>query len=133
MGSKKSWRQKLADSNSQFVIQKHSKPNSTHWDLMLRSGNCLKTYRINLEPEKLLHECAEAENISDHDLKFLTYEGPLTNDKGTVEIADQGSYTITNSDETEIKLHFDGKILKGDFSLKHVKTNKWLFESIFLI
>jgi hypothetical protein len=108
-----------------FVIQRHTCGNDIHWDLMLESGNALKTWRINASPEHISNEPVNAEKIFDHDLKFLTYEGAVQNSRGKVSIADDG--TIETIEETEkiIRLRFNGKILIGEFTLELIDQDRW--------
>jgi hypothetical protein len=98
-----------------FVIHKHTLDNKIHWDLMIEEADCLKTWRLDNPPEKLATEKTKATPIFDHDKKFLTYQGSVNNGKGTVEIVDQGLCTIESSDEHNLKINFEGKILTGIF------------------
>ena len=113
-----------------FVIQKHAKDNNLHWDLMLEAGNVLETYRLVLPPEKLTHHSSPAARIFDHPLKFLTYEGSVNKGKGTVEIAETGTYQLICESNHEKEFQFEGKIIKGKFSLIHIKDNNWEFTSV---
>ena len=108
-----------------FVIQRHERQNeplrqaqgrSTHWDLMLETGDFLETYRIVKPPEQWGSEPIEAVRIFDHPLKFLTYEGPVNKGKGNVKIADHGTYGIVTKSESRLIINFDGIILKGEFT-----------------
>ena len=110
-----------------FVVQKHSKASEVHWDLMLEAGQVLETYRLDLPPEKLLQQATTAVKILDHPLKFLTYEGSVSNGKGSVEIAEAGTYQLLSGSENRRELQLNGKILKGKFTLTHIKNDKWEF------
>jgi len=110
-----------------FVMQKHTKMGNVHWDLMLELGNTLKTYRLTLPPEKLLQNTTPAVKILDHPLRFLTYEGSVNNGKGSVHIADTGTYQLLNDDNKHQLLQLDGKTLKGSFTLNHIKDDNWQF------
>jgi hypothetical protein len=112
-----------------FVIQKHTQEGQTHWDLMIEAGEKLKTWRLENPPEKLATGKTKATPIFDHDKKFLTYQGPVNNGKGMVEIVDEGTCTIESTNEIELKINFDGKKLKNNFRLVQ-KENNWFFESI---
>ncbi len=113
-----------------FVIQRHTREGQGHWDLMLEQGDCLQTYRLELPPEKLAQQRSSAVKIFDHPLKFLTYEGPVNKGKGSVEISEAGTYQIIGKTENEIQLQFDGKIVKGRFSLRLIEGDKWQFSLI---
>ncbi len=64
---------------------------------MIESGDKLKTWRLENPPEQLATETTKAVPIFDHDKKFLTYQGPVNNGKGTVEIVDHGNCDIIYS------------------------------------
>jgi hypothetical protein len=113
------------DFSKKYVIQQHTRGGETHWDLMLEHGDILKTWRLAAAPQQIGSEPIPAEKIVDHDVKFLTYQGPVNNGQGSVRIVDEG--TIETLDETKetIRLHLLGKILSGEFVLEHIKQNQW--------
>jgi len=113
-----------------FVIQKHSKADSVHWDLMFEAGTVLETYRLDLPPEKLTSQPNTAIKIFDHPLKFLTYQGSVNKGLGTVEIADYGIYTPLTANAKQQELLLQGKILKGKFRLTLIEKDKWEFKKI---
>jgi len=108
-----------------FVIQKHSKGSDVHWDLMIELDSTLATWRINVRPEELMGKTIAAEKIFDHELRFLIYEGPVNNGKGTVCIADSGRCDIQINHGDRITGTFDGKYLKGRFCLKQIQDQIW--------
>ena len=112
---------------TRFVIHKHTQEGQTHWDLMIEQGDCLKTWRLENPPEKLATEKTRATPIFDHDKKFLTYQGPVNNGKGTVEIVDEGNCTIESVTENDMKLNFKGNKLSGSFRLVQ-QQNDWRLE-----
>lgn len=87
----------------------------------------LETYRLPLPPEALPTQPTTVIKIFDHPVKFLTYEGSVNEGKGTVRIADKGTYTILSQSEDRKELHLNGQILKGPFTLTHIKADKWHF------
>jgi len=114
-------------SSLQFVIQEHTKGGSTHWDLMLQKEDILETWRLDKEPTQIQNVSAKAEKIFDHPLKFLTYEGAVNKGKGSVKIADAGTYKIINQNDSIIEMELAGQILKGKFTLTHIAENGWEF------
>jgi bifunctional non-homologous end joining protein LigD len=98
-----------------YVILRHDRQGeTTHWDLMLEEGEILRTYRIGLPPEEMAEKPVEAERIFDHSLKFLDYEGSVNKGKGTVEVADKGTYEVISENESQLKIRFSGEILKKE-------------------
>jgi hypothetical protein len=109
-----------------FVIQRHEREGEpVHWDLMLECGKVLETYRIGAPPEEWGKGPVKAEKIFDHPLKFLNYEGPVNKGKGSVKIADGGTYRVLTQNEEQQKLEFAGRILKGEFQLHRLEGEKW--------
>ncbi len=117
----------MTNENKKFVVQQHSSGSDVHWDFMLQIGNALQTYRLDKAPQELIRCPAGAVKIFDHPLKFLTYEGPVKKGRGSVRIADSGSYEISNQKEDRIELDLDGKLLKGRFTLSHIEGDNWQF------
>jgi hypothetical protein len=74
------------ENNKKFVIQKHSRGDDVHWDLMLEAGDVLETYRLAVPPEKITGKPVEAVKIFDHPLKFLTYEGSVNKAKALLKL-----------------------------------------------
>ncbi|HBG77902.1 MAG TPA: hypothetical protein DDW84_03490 [Phycisphaerales bacterium] len=109
---------KIENLKRRFVVHKHTRGDDVHWDLMIEYADCLKTWRLDNPPEKLARENTKATPIFDHDRKFLTYQGSVNNGKGDVKIADQGNCTIESSNERNLKINFDGRILKGAFAFE---------------
>ncbi|MCA8991406.1 MAG: hypothetical protein KDA69_04550 [Planctomycetaceae bacterium] len=68
----------------QFVILEHDWP-ELHYDFMLEHEGVLLTWRLQSLPR--LDEACEltAEQIFDHRPHYLTYEGPVSGDRGTVK------------------------------------------------
>lgn len=117
--------------DEKFVVQKHSRADDVHWDLMLQTGEILETYRLEMPPEKLSAQKNPAVKIFDHPLKFLTYEGSVNNGKGQVEIADSGTYRLLGETENRKELQISGRILDGKYVLTCIKNDKWEFALIF--
>ena len=110
-----------------FVIQKHSRTDHTHWDLMLETENTLQTFRLELPPEKITDQSSIAVKIFDHPLKFLTYQGSVNKGTAAVEIADKGTYQTLSKTKNSSQLLFDGQILKGEFTLTLIEGDNWQF------
>ena len=118
---------KVTQVPKKFVIQQHTTAASTHWDLMLESGDHLQTWRLEKNPEEIPSHSTKAVKIFDHPLKFLTYEGPVNKGKGRVQIADAGTFEVMHENDERIELDLHGRILKGKFTLIHLKDDNWLF------
>jgi len=119
----------MSQEDKRFVIQKHTQGENVHWDFMLQSGESLQTYRLDKAPEEVLHRTAGAVKIFNHPLKFLTYQGPVKKGKGSVRIIEAGTYQIIHQKHDRIKLNLSGQILKGKFTLTHIKNDEWQLRS----
>ena len=111
----------MSKQESHFVVQEHTTADGVHWDLMLEAGGVLQTWRLDRRPEELLRAGASAERIFDHPLKFLTYEGPVQDGKGTVRIIDKGVCETLSRQGNPAEFLFAGAVLKGCFTMTPVK------------
>lgn len=109
-----------------FVVQMHKRQDQpTHWDLMLEKDQVLKTFRMPMAPEFIGDQAAEVILIQDHPLRFLTYQGPVNQGQGQVQIVEAGTYKTINctTDCWIIKLH--GSYIRGRFRLAHSHGDTW--------
>lgn len=113
-----------------FVVQEHRSVGGVHWDLMLERDSVLETWRIGHGPLEMIGETkVSAVKIFDHALKFLSFEGVLSGDKGSVQIADKGRYRIKAETRQTIEVKFTGGILNGVFTLSHLQGDSWEFSA----
>ena len=112
-----------------FVIQEHTTAEGTHWDFMLEQGDVLTTFRLMEKPEGTPGGTVRAEKIFDHPLRFLTYEGPVQQGTGQVQIADRGTYGLLVCTDQTIAMALDGDVLQGDFTLTRTCEPLWNFAS----
>lgn len=104
-----------------FVILTHDWP-FPHWDLMLESGETLRTWRLLDEPGP--GRCIAAEPLPDHRKAYLDYEGPVSGNRGRVARWDTGEFTWTASsdDALSLRLHgerFSGRVVIESTGLEH--------------
>lgn len=111
--------------DKRYVIQQHTTADGVHWDLMLEQDGVLATFRLEEMPATSHGAKIRAEKIFDHPLRFLTYEGPVQQGTGQVHIADWGIYHMEERSEEAVALNFNGKALRGDFTLTHVHETFW--------
>lgn len=86
-----------------FVILEHDHP-ELHWDLMLETGDVLRTWRL-AEPPTAIGQSIRAIPIADHRTMYLDYEGPVSGNRGTVNRWDAGRF---ETDGDRIRL-FDNR------------------------
>ena len=97
---------------------------------MLQSGDCLATWRLDLPPEVLKNNTANAIKIADHPLRFLTYQGPVNKGEGSVKIAAKGTYELISEDEQGICIALSSKELTENFNLICQQNKSWTLEPI---
>jgi hypothetical protein len=77
-----------------FVVLRHEFPadhtRSSHWDVMFETDGVLRTWAIERMPDEPASQPAEA--LTDHRLEYLTYEGPVSGERGRVTRWDAGTY-----------------------------------------
>ncbi len=118
----------------QFVIQRHSRPGDLHWDLMLQKSpqpdGDLETYHLSRPPQELAAGPTTTVRIADHPPRFLTYEGPVNNGIGSVEIADRGLFHAQISRTDTRIIYFEGRILSGKYALARIDSKTHRLENI---
>ena len=109
-----------------FVLLYHECPpgyeRPSHWDFMLEAGDWLRTWALAALPrawhaaqvqtreshadcpELSAHDSVEAQVLGKHRRAYLTIEGPLSGNRGTVTRIDAGTYTIAGAEPTELQI-----------------------------
>lgn len=113
-----------------FVIHEHTLEGDIHWDMMLQDGELLKTWRLDIGPEKIHNKPVNATKIFDHPLRFLTYQGPVNKGKGTVRIVDKGTYKIVNLTDGNLEISLSGCILTGRFRFDTTDSENMQFKKL---
>lgn len=104
-----------SEQKKRFVIQKHQTPTGVHWDWMLEEGGVLQTWRVNCPPQEVGENPIEAEKIADHSPRFLTYEGPVQQNTGRVQMEDRGRAVFLRGFPEQIVFRLEGQVLRGCF------------------
>jgi hypothetical protein len=114
-----------------FVILRHenrdaSQP-SVHWDLMLESGSVLRTWALAAMPTP--DTPIAAEQLPDHRLHYLDYEGPISGNRGSVTRWDRGSFETLSETPTEfvVKLSGQGFCGRATLAREAESANSWQF------
>lgn len=107
----------------QFVILTHDHP-MLHWDLLLENGESCRTWRLLICPEAE-HNEIPAEALPDHRLMYLTYEGPVSGDRGTVTRWDFGTFQWKINTPTECRIEIAGSRWQGTVRLEKIADRQW--------
>jgi bifunctional non-homologous end joining protein LigD len=113
-----------------YVIQKHQATH-LHWDLRLEMDGVLKSWAVPKEPPTEKGVKRLAVQVEDHPLEYATFAGTIPEGEygaGTVEIWDEGTYTLVDQKPNKIIFEIKGERLKGTYCLLRFKEDKnWLF------
>lgn len=100
-----------------YVVLEHDHP-ELHWDFMLESDGILRTWRLETPPGD---ECEiRAQQLSDHRLHYLDYEGPVSGDRGKVSRWDAGDYESVEAVPDRLEVEFCGGKLRGRAMLTRI-------------
>ena len=105
-----------------FVILEHDHPHR-HWDLMVETGDVLRTWRLTALP------CPEqtfiAEATFDHRRIYLDYEGPISGGRGTVVRRDRGTFLCESDVDGLLVLSLESERLRGRLRLERGADGTW--------
>jgi hypothetical protein len=108
-----------------FVILTHDHP-KLHWDFMLEQEGALRTWRLAQEPDS--SDSIEAEQLADHRIAYLDYEGPVSGGRGEVRCWDRGHFEVIEWTTSRLVTRLSGTRLKGIASLDRVDAGSaWSF------
>jgi hypothetical protein len=102
-----------------FVVLHHETPadsaRNSHFDLMLEQSAALRTWAL----EKMLAvgESVLAEQLADHRLAYLEYEGDITGNRGRVRRLAAGQYDTIHADDDSWIVQLQGDQLSGKLTL----------------
>lgn len=94
-----------------FVILAHDHPLGLHYDFMLELGGVLKTWSLAEPPTPGVEQ--PAERLPDHRLAYLDYEGPVSNNRGTVTQWDKGTFEIVEQTDESLTVELLGEKVQG--------------------
>lgn len=93
-----------------YAILTHDHP-FPHWDFLLEDGESCRTWRLLSAPDS--NGEIVAERLPDHRLLYLTYEGPVSGNRGSVSLWDTGTFEWITDDPRDVKVTLSGRALKG--------------------
>lgn len=111
-----------------FVLLRHDFPpdfpRASHWDLMLESGDVLRTWALAELPDAT-RDTVDAQQLADHRLAYLDYEGPISGDRGSVRQADRGEFESVAQAENCWLIKLQGRTMRGQITLRRVQDDRW--------
>lgn len=110
-----------------YTILTHDHP-VWHWDFLLDPGGeeLLLSWRIRESPDKI--ELIAALRQFDHRRLYLDYVGPISGNRGSVAIWDQGEYEVREGENlraNSIRISCLGSRIKGEILLKQLDGDDW--------
>jgi hypothetical protein len=116
-----------------FVILHHEMPagcdRASHWDFMLECGASLRTWALPSEPDSVDEQ--DAQQLADHRLAYLDYEGPVSGDRGEVRRWDSGTYRTIRDDSRVIEVELEGERLRGMIEFSALEDGQlWRFRIV---
>lgn len=115
-----------------FVILRHELPpgggRASHFDLMIERGAALRTWALDSFPDG--KSPVAAEELADHRLDYLSYEGPVSGDRGQVIRADEGTCELLAAGDDAWSVEFQGLLLRGRWELARESGNRWVFQPV---
>jgi hypothetical protein len=111
-----------------FVLLRHECPadfvRPSHWDLMFESGDLLRTWALNVLPGPL-DNTVDAEELPDHRMTYLDYEGPISGGRGTVCRSDAGTFELLALSDDCWEIQINGRELNGRLTLRRRADKRW--------
>jgi hypothetical protein len=111
-----------------FVVLEHDHP-VLHWDLMLETGDVLRTWKLTAPPEP--GRVIAASYLFEHRRMYLDYEGPVSGDRGRVKRWDAGTYSWLEDADERVVFEVAGGRVRGIAQLIKKQANEWIFELLF--
>ena len=97
-----------------------------HFDLMLQVGDALATWQLAQLPTSLaVGQSLPATQLPDHRLAYLDYEGPVSRGRGSVRIAQAGTWRGERTGPGSWVFSLHGQHVTADFALRQLHGRQW--------
>jgi hypothetical protein len=92
---------------------------------MLENGSALATWQVQKHPGFWPGESVTCHRIADHRMKYLSYQGPISNHRGDVHIVAAGTYQLIEACEKKWHLVLRGDRISGELKLIWLEEAVW--------
>jgi len=113
---------------SRFVVQKHQ-ARSLHYDFRLEMDGVLKSWAVPKGPPLEPGIRRLAVQVEDHPVDYIHFAGNIPGGEygaGTVEIWDQGEFSLDGKQPDLLEMTLAGEKLSGRYALIHTDGKNWL-------
>jgi len=97
-----------------FVVLEHDW-NGVHWDFMLENGASLRTWAVDAPIVPGVELAARL--LPDHRRTYLTFEGPISGDRGSVRRVAEGEFQTIEWRVDCVRVQLSGAQLVGEVDL----------------
>jgi hypothetical protein len=98
-----------------FALLRHETPagypRPSHYDFFLEQAGALRTWALERLPER--GEAVLAEQLADHRLAYLDFEGEIAGSRGSVVRVDAGDYEVVQETADGLVVMLRGARLRG--------------------
>lgn len=123
---------------TRFVLLRHEVPadypRGDHWDLLLERGEVCWTWALDklsggLSPDAGPDE-VDVVRLKDHRKHYLQYEGPVSENRGSVQRVLEGvcKWLEVADDRIEVRLEYSGKLCT--VLLRHISGDRWILATL---
>jgi hypothetical protein len=102
-----------------YVILRHELPpgneRRSHYDVMFDVGEALWTWAVDRPPDVV--PAQPALRLADHRRDYLTYEGPVSGNRGEVTRWDEGDFEVVRDDGEALVFGVQGRRLRGTIQI----------------
>ncbi|WP_425400505.1 hypothetical protein [Aeoliella sp.] len=119
---------------TRFVLLRHEVPadypRGDHWDLLLERGEMCWTWALDKLPGRLSSDAGpdevDAVRLNDHRKHYLQYEGPVSENRGSVQRVLEGvcEWLEIADDRIEVRLVHSGNGCA--VQLQHISDDHWI-------
>ncbi len=115
-----------------FVVLRHEFPadasRTAHWDFMLEDEHDLATWALEALPGSATVP-VRARQLPAHRLAYLTYEGPVSGNRGHVHPCDAGDFEWLAREPDLLRVQLRGQLLQGRVTLERDRADEhaWIW------
>ena len=102
-----------------YVVLRHLLPphagRPSHWDILIEADGALRAWAVLKQP--IAGATLAATPLAPHRLEYLSYEGPVSGNRGEVIRVDEGDCTDIGESGDRVVLALEGREIRGQLTL----------------